>query len=291
VHHVWITKADGEREPFDPHKLDASLAHAGASPDARAGIVTAVENTLKDGMATEEIYRKAFELLRAGDVPAAAARYSMKRAIFALGPSGFPFERFLAEILRAHGWSTETGITLNGRCAPHEVDVLAKKEGRVIGIEAKFHNEPGGRTDVKDALYVHARYHDLANSPEKSSRVDEGWLVTNTRFTRNAIRYAQCSNLTLLGWDYPRGRGLMQMIESARVHPLTALTTLSDGEKRRLMENNIVLCKHVQNPHLLEEYGVKPAQIPRVMEEAQYLCQPAPTAQFTPEARSAGGAR
>ena len=286
MHPVWITKADGEKEPFDPHKLDSSLARAGANTATRADIVARVEKHIEDGMRTEEIYSHAFDMLRKTDIPAIAARYSIKRAVFALGPSGFPFEQFLAEILRAHGWTARTGVALTGRCAPHEVDVLAQKSGRTVGIEAKFHNEPGGKTDIKDALYVQARYEDLARSPEKSSRVDEGWLVTNTRFTRNAIRYAQCSNLTLLGWDYPHNRGLMDMIESARVHPLTALTTLSDSEKHRLMENNIVLCKSIQSPHLLEEYGVKPSRIPSVMEEAKHLCQ---SPQFTGHSTTAPG--
>lgn len=290
---IWIVKADGEKEPFDPHKLEHSLQRAGASVDARRHVVEAVQAELEDGMRTEDIYARAFDILRSGAAPAVAARYSVKRAIFALGPSGFPFEQFFAEILRAHGWNVRTGVTLSGRCAPHEVDVLAEKGGKRVGIEAKFHNEPGGKTDIKDALYVHARYEDLAKSPEKSSRVDEGWLVTNTRFTRNAIRYAQCSNLTLLGWDYPRNRGLMHLIEEARVHPLTALTTLSDGEKRRLMENNIVLCRHVQSPHLLQEYGVKPSRINAVMEEAKYLCQPVmvESEQFTPPMHMTHGVR
>ncbi len=283
---VWITKADGERELFDPHKLDHSLARAGATSGERVHILAKVNKELRDGMRTEDIYHHAFEMLRDEGAPAVAARYSVKRAVFALGPSGFPFEQFLAEVLRAHGWTTQTGVAMTGRCAPHEVDVLARKDGKTIGIEAKFHNEPGGRTDIKDALYVHARYEDLARAPEKSGRVDEGWLVTNTRFTRNAIRYAQCSNLTLLGWDYPRGRGLMHLIEDRRVHPLTALTTLSAGEKRLLMENNIVLCKSIQSPHLLQEYGVKPARIADVMEEAKFLCAPIfdePREKFTPE--------
>lgn len=271
---MLITKADGEREPFDPHKLDSSLARAGAHTDSRANIVAHVESELKEGMRTEDIYAHAFDMLRKHGAPAVAARYSIKRAVFALGPSGFPFEQFIAEILKAHGWTTRTGVTMTGRCAPHEVDVLARKGDRTIGIEAKFHNEPGGKTDIKDALYVHARYEDLARSPETSSRINEGWLVTNTRFTRNAIRYAQCSNLTLLGWDFPHNRGLLQMIEEARVHPLTALTTLSDSEKHRLLENNIVLCKSIQSPHLLQEYGVKPSHINAVMEEAKYLCAP-----------------
>lgn len=269
---VRVVKADGEEEFFDPAKLDASLLRAGASDSARQAVTKKVLSELRDGMTTGDIYRHAYEYLRETEEKPVAARYSVKRAVLDLGPSGFPFEQFLAEVLRAHGWSARTGVALTGRCAPHEVDVLAEKEGRRIGIEAKFHNEAGGKTDIKDALYVHARYEDLRRAPEASSRVDEGWLVTNTRFTRNAIRYAQCSNLTLLGWDYPRGRGLMEMIEEAHVHPLTCLTTLSEGEKRRLLEHKVVLCKSVKTAHLLEEYGVKPDNIPAIMEEAGRLC-------------------
>ena len=269
---ILITKADGEQEAFDPEKLISSLARAGASDAARSRILSRVEGELRGGMTTEDIYRRAFEMLRTEEIPAVAARYSIKRAIFALGPSGFPFEQFLAEILRAHGWSTRTGVALIGRCAPHEVDVLAEKGGKRVGIEAKFHNDQGGKTDIKDALYVHARYEDLRTTPDASSRVDEGWLVTNTRFTQNAIRYARCSNLTLLGWDYPRAHNLLSMIEEARVHPLTCLTTLSDGEKKRLLDNRIVLCKNIQTRHLLEEYGVKPDRIGAVLDEARRLC-------------------
>ncbi len=269
---ILITKADGEQEPFDPAKLEHSLALSGASSTMRAKVLAHVMHELKHGMMTEEIYRRAFEVLRREEVTPVAARYSIKRAVFALGPSGFPFEQFLAEVFRGHGWKTQTGVALNGRCAPHEVDVLAEKAGKRIGIEAKFHNDPGGKTDIKDALYVHARYEDLRNTPEASSRVDEGWLVTNTRFTRNAIRYAQCSGLSLMGWDYPRSRNLFTMIEVARVHPLTCLTTLTDTEKHRFLDQKIVLCKDVGTVHLLKEFGVKPERIAGVVDEAKQLC-------------------
>jgi len=300
---VLIKKADGEEEPFDPAKLEKSLELAGASSTARARIAARImreiENAVIGGVertkrksdvfgfssrgagnlapeeakfTTEEIYRRAFDILRKEEAPPVAARYSVKRAVFELGPSGFPFEQFLAEVLRAHGWKTRTGVALTGRCAPHEVDVVAEKGGKRVGIEAKFHNDAGGKTDIKDALYVHARYEDLKNTPEASSRVDEGWLITNTRFTRNAIRYAQCSNLTLIGWDYPHGRNLYSLIEEARVHPLTCLTTLSGSEKNRFLDKRIVLCKSISTRHILEEYGVKPARIPQVLDEAKQLC-------------------
>lgn len=270
--HILITKADGTLEPFDPTKLERSLQHAGATSVLRAKILGKIIEGLTPLITTEEIYRRAFAMLKSDESIPVAARYSMKRAVFALGPSGFPFEQFLSEVLRGHGWKTQTDLMMVGRCAPHEVDVLAEKDGRRVGIEVKFHNEQGGKTDIKDALYVHARYEDLKRAPMASSRVDEGWLVTNTVFTRNAIRYGRCANLTMLAWDYPRTRGLASMIEEARVHPLTALTTLSDGEKRRLLDNKIVLCKAVGTSHLLQDHGVAPAKIPQVIDEAQRLC-------------------
>jgi hypothetical protein len=267
-----VIKADGETEQFDPAKLEHSLELAGATSTVRARILAAIMHELGPKMNTESIYRRAFDILRKDENLPVAARYSIKRAVFALGPSGFPFEQFIAEILRGHGWKTETGVTLTGRCVPHEVDVLAEKSGKRVGIEAKFHNDPGGKTDIKDALYVRARYEDLLAAPDPPNHVDEGWLVTNTRFTHNAIRYAQCSGLILIGWDYPRTRGLLTLIEEARVHPLTALTTLSDGEKRHLLDKKIVLCKSIQTPHILREFGVRPEKIPIVLEEAKRLC-------------------
>jgi hypothetical protein len=119
---------------------------------------------------------------------------------------------------------------------------------------------------------VCARYEDLHAAPQASMRIDEGWLATNTRFTRNAIRYAQCSGLTLLGWDYPHDRGLFHMIEAGKVHPLTCLTTLSDGEKHRFLDRRIVLCKSVTTPHMLKEFGIRPDKIPHVLDEAKQLC-------------------
>jgi Holliday junction resolvase len=269
---TYITKADGTKELFDVVKLEHSLQKAGATSTTRARIIAHIMHELRPDMLTEDIYLHAFQLLQEHEETPVAARYSMKRAVFALGPSGFPFERFLAEILKAEGWQTQTGVIMTGRCVTHEVDVLAERAGIRVGIEAKFHNDPSGKTDVKDALYVKARYDDLRQAALPAMRVTEGWLVTNTRFTKNAIRYAQCSNLKLIGWNYPRTRGLLQMIEDAQVHPLTCLTTLSAGEKKRLLDQKIVLCKSITTPHLLEDHGIKQTKIPAVLQEAQRLC-------------------
>ncbi len=275
IHTPYIVKADGEREPFDPSKLLDSLTRAGASVATRESIVRSVTKALREGMTTGDIYRHAFGLLQDADDHPVAARYSIKRAIFDLGPSGFPFEQFVAELLRVRGWKVQTGVAMTGRCAPHEVDVRAEKDGVVMGMEVKFHNAPGTKTDLKDALYVSARFQDLQQTADPQSHVDEGWLVTNTRFTRNALRYGRCSNLNMIGWDYPKNKGILALIEEAGVHPLTCLTTLSDSEKSALLQKNIVLCKAVKDGgHLLEEQGVRREKIPQVLAEAAQVCVP-----------------
>ena len=64
------------------------------------------------------------------------------------------------------------------------------------------------------------------------------------------------------------------MIERSGVHPLTCLTTLTDGEKRRFLDNNIVLCSAIRKgEHLLKEFGVSPKKIPEVLEETERLCR------------------
>jgi hypothetical protein len=268
---LLVIKADGEEEAFDPAKLNESLERAGASSSARDHIIAHITDLLKSApLSTREIYSRAFELLKKREGAPVAARYSIKRAIFDLGPSGYPFEQFFAEVLRSHGWKTEHSVILRGRCVEHEVDVLAEKDGKRIGIEAKFHNTPGIKTDVKDALYVHARYHDLQQSAATRDRVDQGWLVTNTRFTEQAIRYGSCVGLPMIGWDYGN---LMQLIEEGQVHPLTCLTTLTQTEKQLLLDSNIVLCRTVgTNEQLLREHGINPLKITDIQDEARKLC-------------------
>lgn len=271
---LLVIKADGEEESFDPNKLSRSLEYAGASSATRDRIILHITEMLQQApIPTREIYKHAFEHLKKREKEPVAARYSIKRAIFDLGPSGYPFERFFAEVLRSHGWKTDHSVILRGKCVEHEVDVVAIKEGKKIGVEAKFHNTPGIKTDVKDALYVHARYHDLSLAVNTKDRVDEGWLVTNTRFTRQAIQYGECVQLPMIGWDYPKKGNLLQLIEDGQVHPLTCLTTLSKTEKKRLLDNKIILCRSIgTSEQLLREHGVRPEKIRDVQEEARQLC-------------------
>ena len=212
---IFVVKTDGTRQEFDVRKLSASLAKAGASEVAREKIVSHISSEIKNGMTTNDIYHHAFELLRKLEKPV-AERYSLKRALAALGPTGFPFEHFIADIFKAKGFETLTDQVVRGKCTAHEMDVVAWKEGELIMVEAKFHHEFGMKSDVKVALYVKARFDDLYGRVfsygGKERALTKSILVTNTHFTDKAMEYSECAGVALIGWNYPVRGNLHDMI-------------------------------------------------------------------------------
>jgi hypothetical protein len=189
-----------------------------------------------------------------------------------LGPSGFPFEKFVAELLKNQGYEVSTNNILQGVCVKHEVDVVAKKENKEFIVECKYHNQQGIRSDVKVSLYVHARFQDISKKPKNNS-IHQGWLVTNTKFTDDAIQYGQCAGLHLVSWNHPHQNNLREMVEVSRLYPVTCLTSLSHGDKLRLLADNILLCKTIhQNPKLLQKYKFSTTRLRAILNECEKLC-------------------
>ncbi|TSD06403.1 MAG: nuclease [Parcubacteria group bacterium Greene0714_7] len=271
-----IIKGDGNKESFAIEKLTESLRRSGTDEHLAEAVAKRVGATVKDGMTTTAIYQEAFKVLRKEE-RVSAARYSMRRAILDLGPTGFPFEKFVAALMHAKGYETSYGITVQGRCIDHEVDVVMRKDGKAIGAELKFHNTPGFKTDLKTALYVRARYWDIqwgAEDREEKAGIDEGWLVTNTKFTSKAIQYSNCSGIKLLGWSYPDGASLSDFIRETGVYPITILTTLSQAEKNRLLQSGVTMCHMVMSdPDSLKRIGIPAKKQSEVVAESKAICQ------------------
>jgi len=265
---VLITKADGESEPFNPRKLHESLARAGALQDAADDIVRHIERELRAGMTTQELYRRAFAYLREHR-RTAAARYSLKRAVLELGPSGFPFETYLAKLFEYEGYATKTDQIVQGACVEHEVDLVLTKDSVTTYVEAKFHNSAAFKTDLKTTLYVKARLDDLA----KAGHTGRGLIITNTKFSGKALQYASCAGLDLLGWDHPQGHTLHDRIDAAKLYPVTALTSLNRREKMALLEQKVVLCKALPDEtRALATAGISGHRAEAVLEEVGGLC-------------------
>lgn len=270
-----ITKASGKKERFDPEKFKKSLQRAGANATTIDQLLHAIE---KDPSlrTTRGIYSFALAQLHAQN-PAVATRYNIKRALYELGPAGFPFEQFIAALFQEQGYAVKTDQTLQGRCVAHELDVIARNDDSLEYIECKFHSRQGLICDIKVPLYVHSRIQDIINASEKKLYpYPHGWVATNTRFSSEAITYAECIGLSLLGWSYPQGNSLPELIERYNVHPITALVSLTHRQKRLLMQKGLVLCRDVaQHTHLLRELGISPLAITGIVAEANLCSQPA----------------
>jgi hypothetical protein len=271
-----IVKADGSVEVFDPEKLIASLRRAGAGSHTAERITRTITAPLRAEVQSAEVYRKAFAMLRREARPA-AARYALRRALLEFGPSGHPFEDFVAQLFKAEGWTVEWRKIIRGKCVNHEVDVYATRGKETLAAELKYHNDAFYKTDVKTALYVKARFEDIWNCDPRTQNcaIDRGMLITNTKFTSQAVEYAMCSGVELLGWSFPEEGNLYDRIIGAGIYPVTTLTTLKRAEKRLLIGEGIVTSAMLsERRDALRAIGITPERIGAIISEVNSLTDP-----------------
>ncbi|HYA11704.1 MAG TPA: restriction endonuclease [Thermodesulfovibrionales bacterium] len=274
-----VIKASGQPEEFNIQKLVDSLIHSGASEDIAWDIAREVESQIKPSMHTKHIYRIAKKMLRRYS-RAADMRYSIKKAIYMLGPAGYQFEKYFAGILRAYGYSAETNRFLKGYCITHEVDIFAVRDDIGGVIECKYHSNGGNPTDIKIALYVYSRFMDIKKAYELNHEnrvsIDKGWLVTNTRCTSDAIKYADCVGLKIVSWKYPDENSLERMIENKKLYPVTILSSIKKTSLNLLFKNDIILVRDIADMDeqiFIKQSGLDMASARTLKREADELCR------------------
>ncbi len=238
---ISVIKATGEVEPFSEERVTSSLLRAGASPELAQKIISQVKPHLYQNIPSFEIYSLVMDRLKKEERDL-AEKYNLKRAIMELGPTGYPFEKYVAEVLKAQNYQVQINQLITGRCVTHEIDIVAKNE-KTYMIECKFHAQTGGRTDIKEALYTYARFSDI-----KEKGFDVPWLITNTKLTQEAKAYAVCMGMKMTAWDYPAGESLRELIDKSQLHPITASTILSPQQKQALLEKGVVFCHQSETP-------------------------------------------
>ena len=272
---VTVKKNSGKLEIFEKQKLEKSLKNSGASNQEIKTIIKSIYPIIYEGISSDVIYSKAYFLLKKLN-NTSASKYSLKRAIFDLGPTGYPFEKLVGALLRQKGYTTKVNVILQGISISHEIDILAEKDGNTYAIECKFHSSPKTVCNVKIPLYINSRFLDIQkkwSSSGKTTQLKQGWLVTNTRFTQDAIDYAKSVNLTLFSWDYPKNNGIIKNIDTFGLYPITVLTSLKRNEKLQLIKNNVILVKEiVENHEVLKDLNITYHNALKIVEEAEKLC-------------------
>lgn len=270
-----IIKHSGDVVDFEPEKLRKSLLKSRANPVIVEDIVNKICKEIYEGISTKHIYKRAFNLLKK-EANSHAARYNLRAALQLLGPAGFFFEKYIARLFSAEKYETKNNIILQGKCVSHEIDVLVKKNNVVAIIECKFHAGREATSDVKVPLYVFSRFNDLKGKVfgvfSKEEVISKCWIVTNNRFTTDAIDFAKCSGMNLLSWDYPKEENLKTKNDIDCLYPVTCLTTLTIAEKDKLLILDVILVKELfNNSDSLEKIGLSPSRIKNVMKEVREL--------------------
>jgi hypothetical protein len=272
---IHITKRNGELAPFEEEKLRQALIRSGARPTDLEEAMKAVRGVLYDGIDTHKIFQTAYKSLKKRSHHS-AGRYRLKKAMMELGPSGYPFEKFVGKLMESQGYQAKVNVIVQGACVSHEVDVVALKDKVQTMIECKYHTDISIKSDVKVALYIHSRFLDVSKAWAAASEDPEmkyqGMIVTNTRFSGDATQYGECVGLKLISWDYPRSGSLKDWIDQSGYHPITSLGSLTKPEKIKLLEKGLVLCRDVsKQKELLEEVGINKNKIPKILAEAHAL--------------------
>jgi HJR/Mrr/RecB family endonuclease len=97
--------------------------------------------------------------------------------------SGVEFETLIARLLKERGFDV-SGTPATG---DQGADLIARKNGRTIIIQAKCYQGTVGNKAVQEVIGALAYYGG-----------DEGWVVTNSSFTPSAKALAQKTNVKLI---------------------------------------------------------------------------------------------
>ena len=192
---IYVINARGETEPFSCRKVLSSARRAGASHNTAKKIVNIIRKDVYPGIETQEIFEKIKQLL-SRESPESAIRFSLKEAMAKLGPTGFPFEKYIGEIFSRHDFKVKLNQHIPGHCLTYEIDFLARK-GKFIYIgECKYRNLPEGLVNPTLVLANYARFLDLKkgkffNKKEFKNLKLRNLVVTNTKFGENAIKFAR----------------------------------------------------------------------------------------------------
>ena len=273
---VKVRKHSGDLVPFEIEKLRQSLLKSGAESSIVATILDKVVGQLYDGIPTKQIYKWAFELLKKNS-DCTAARYNLRSALEMLGPAGFYFEKYLEHLFQYLEYQTVMNQILQGKSVSHEIDLVLKKNEQLTAVECKFHSQRESTTDVKVPMYILSRWNDLRGEKyslfEVLESIDACLIVTNTRFSEDAIMFSKYYGLALLSWDFPFDKGLKELIDTSSLYPITCLTTLSSKEKKSLLEMELIVVSQIEsNLEVLGELGLSLQRIKGVLREIKGLC-------------------
>lgn len=265
-----IRKSSGEVEPFSSHKLFRSVSRTGLDKKCCVEIANEVSKKIKKNASSKEIFKHTVKLIRRRST-VAAIRYSLKKSLLQLGPTGFEFEKYVAKYFESLGYQTKVGQKIKGKFVSHEIDVIVYDQFEKHFVECKFHNNPAKKNDIKTTLYVKSRWDDVKDRVEQHN-LKSFYIVSNTSFSKDAITYGNGVGLKLLGVNAPEKESFLDLIKTKKLYPITSLLRLKKKYLKPLLSKNIVLCSELYNKkNTMISVGMPEEEIEQVLSDIESL--------------------
>lgn len=235
----YVKKNSQTTEKFSQKKFFQSLEKIDIPKKAQKNLLQKINKDCnQDLVSSNKIQRVTKKSLEKID-KLSSLKYSLKKDLLDLGPDGFSFERYMACVFEKLNYETLLNQTRKGKHVTHEIDIMFKKknEKKFNYSECKFRNKSYYKNGIKTALYVHSRYLDIKNGPEKNCK--KYWLISNTRFSKDALKYGKGVGLGLLSPYGPEGESILDMVMQTRCFPISSLCSLSKKDIKYLLSVEI----------------------------------------------------
>lgn len=271
-----VENLEGEKEPFSSEKVYLSAKNAGASKELAEEVARRIEKKVYPNIKTSKIYQEVKNILREKDYQS-SLKFDLKVAMKKLGPTGFPFEKYVKSILQKSGFKIKINLYIKGKCCTYEIDFLAENKEIVYIGECKYRNLLDSSVGINFALINYARFLDLKNGNflnQFSKLKIKSILVTNAKFSTSAIKYSNCVGSNLLGWKYPQNNGLEKIIEDNKLYPITILPSLSKEMASVFTKKRKMLAKDVLNIKINEfskQTNLSVNSLEKIKQEAEIL--------------------
>ena len=236
---MYVVKADGTKEEFQPRKIIRTCMRSGVSRGVAEEIATIIRKSIREGETTHKIYRMIISEL--------AKRENKTSFVFTLRESiarmdSLSFELYVKRILEAYGYRCAWNKIIKGMCVEHQVDMVAEKD-KLFLVECKHHMNHHRFCGLGNILGIQARLEDIADGfkhRKNKYNFDMAWVATNTKFSDHAKRYAKGKGIRLTGW-HSKEFSLENMVEEKRIFPITALRDNIYLQKKLLEQGIITL--------------------------------------------------
>jgi len=246
-----VTKADGSTELYNREKIFATCRKLGADEASAALVVESVERHLYEGIPTTKILGMVSKYVKQHR-PLLGERIDLKNALSLLR-SKPDWETFVQLLFTELGYQVDRNQVIRGHCINCEIDAILRKDNEQILAEAKHHSDQHTRVDLDTCRQVRAVVEDLADGYRQGlndRQMTGSLIVSNTRFTEHALKYAQCRGIGCLGWNMPEGKGINTLVEQKQFYPLTMLRRLDTKTQEALGDAGIVLLKQLATTDL-----------------------------------------